>query len=299
MIAIDSTRNRGRLVGIVRIVVGLLWLANLEWKRPPDFGRDLSNGLYKYVDSAVRNPVFAPYSWFVEHVVVKQYTLFGWVTLLVEAGLAVCLLLGWHTRIAALVGAGMAVNIMLSVLYYDKQYEWPWSYYLMIAIHLALFATLAGDHLGLDGLRAAGAEASRRAIVVLGAVGAIVGVVALIVASDRSFTAHQGALVGWARGELKLLWFNPFSALLTVVLGALAVAGAWRRLHVLVLAAAAGFALMALQVLAQWRYRKGDWTGGVLGGTGATMAFWAMLAVGLAVSARRARSVTNASTAVT
>ena len=36
--------------------------------------------------------------------------------------------------------------------------------------------------------------------------------------SGRSFTAQQGKLVGWAAGELKLLWFNPFSALLTAVL---------------------------------------------------------------------------------
>ena len=289
MIDALAARVRGPLIGAMRIVVGVLWLANLEWKRPPDFGRDLQNGLYKYVDSAVRNPVFGPYSWFVEHVVLKNYALFGWMTLLLESALCVCLLLGLRTSIAALVGAGTSVSIALSVLYYDKQYEWPWSYYLMIAAHLLLFAALAGDHLGLDGLARKGAEASRRALVVLGGVAVAVGLVALIVASDRSFAARQGALIGWANGELKLLWFNPLSALLTLALGLALVMAALRRIPTLALGASGAFALMALQVLAQWRYNKGNWTGGVLGGTGATMAFWAALAVGAFVSARRAR----------
>ena len=77
-----STRSSTAAIGAVRIVAGLLWLANLEWKRPPDFGRNQKNGLYKYVDGAVAHRVFAPWSWIVQHVVLKQYTLFGWTTLL-------------------------------------------------------------------------------------------------------------------------------------------------------------------------------------------------------------------------
>ena len=75
----------GRIIGAMRILAGLLWLANLEWKRPPNFGRDLNNGLYKYVDSAVRLPVFDPFAWIVEHVVLEHYTLFGWYTLTASA----------------------------------------------------------------------------------------------------------------------------------------------------------------------------------------------------------------------
>ena len=83
-------------------------------------------------------------------------------TLLLEAALCVCLLLGYRTTIAALVGAGTSVSIALSVLYYDKQYEWPWSYYLMIGIHLLLLASLAGQHYGLDGLKGRGPGSWRR-----------------------------------------------------------------------------------------------------------------------------------------
>lgn len=57
-----QTRSNNIAIGAVRIVAGLLWLANLEWKRPLDFGRSQKNGLYKYVDGAVAHRVFAPWS---------------------------------------------------------------------------------------------------------------------------------------------------------------------------------------------------------------------------------------------
>jgi uncharacterized membrane protein YphA (DoxX/SURF4 family) len=267
-------------IGAVRIAAGLLWLSNLEWKRPPDFGAHLKNGLYKYVEGAVSHPVFAPWSWIVEHVVLKHYTLFGWSTLLLESTLAVMLLLGLWTRPVALVGAANSLVIGLSVLHYPN--EWPWSYYLMIVLHLLLFATAAGRSVGLDGVRSGGIDRRRRAIVVLGVVAAAVGLVSLVVASGTNFTAHRGALVGWAAGELKLVWFNPLSAILTAVLGLVAVVSVKLHRSELRWITVGGFALMALQVLAQWRYRDGNWTGGLLGGTGANFALWSTFAVGIA-----------------
>lgn len=283
----NTPRLNGAVIGLMRVVVGVLWLANLEWKRPPDFGRDLQNGLYKYVDSAVRLPVFAPFSWFIENVVLKQYTLFGWITLLLESALAACLILGLHTRLAALVGAGLSVNILLSVLYYDKQYEWPWSYYLMIAAHLLLFGAAAGRHWGLDGVLQRSSDVRRRALTLLGGIAVVIGVWGLIASADGSFAARQGTMIGWGKGELKLLWFNPLSALITAGLGGLAIAGAKLKRPAFTLAAAGLFAAMALQVVVQWRYNGGNWTGGILGGTGANLAFWAMLAIGLGVTNTR------------
>lgn len=186
------------ILAAVRITAGLLWLANLEWKRPPDFGENLGNGLYKYIDSAIRNPVFDPYSWFVENVVAKQYTAFGWFTLLSEATLAALLILGYKTRWAALFGALFTVPIFLSVLYYDQQYEWPWSYYLMIALHLAVFASAAGQYAGLDGVLARGPAARARAATVLGAVATVVGILGLVVARSVDFFAEQGS--PWSAG---------------------------------------------------------------------------------------------------
>lgn len=272
----------GSIVGAMRIVVGLLWLSNLEWKRPSDFGLKAQNGLYKYVDSAIRNPVLGVHKYFIQHVVLPHYVLFGWITLFTEAALAIFLILGWHTRIAALVGAFMSINIGLSVLYYDKAAEWPWSYYLMFTAHLLLFAIAAGRHLGLDGVLTRGGDARRYALRVLGISSVVVGVLGLFVARNVGFAAHEGALLGWSRGELKLLWFTPLSAVLTIVLGLIAVAASVLRRREIGFIAAAGFGVMALFTLLQWHaLSTGGWTGGVFGGTGSNVAFWALMAIGI------------------
>jgi TQO small subunit DoxD len=283
------------ILGLMRIIVGTLWLANIEWKRPPDFGFKANNGLYKYVDSAVRNPVLGVHKYFIQHVVLPNYTLFGWITLFTEVALAVTLILGWRTRLAALVGASMSINIGLSVLYYDKAAEWPWSYYLMFAAHLMIFAIGAGKHLGLDGVLKRDGAARRRALRVLGLVSVVVAILGFVVARNTGFAAKQGALLGWARGELKVLWFTPLSALLTLVFGALGVASAQLRRKEVGLIGAAGFAVMTLLTLLQWRaLDAGGWTGGILGGTGANMAFWAMMALGMGLCALGATSSTDA-----
>lgn len=67
-----------------------------------------------------------------------------------ESALAALLLLGLWTGPVALLAALNSVAIGLSVLHYRN--EWPWSCYLMIALHVLLFATEAGDDIGLDGV---------------------------------------------------------------------------------------------------------------------------------------------------
>jgi thiosulfate dehydrogenase (quinone) large subunit len=283
---------RGHIVGLMRIIVGLLWLANLEWKRPLDFGQDKGNGLYKYVDSAVRRPVFGPFSWFIENVVVKQYRLFGWVTLVVEIALAVCLLLGFHTRLAALIGAVMSINILLSVLNYDKATEWPWSYYLMFAIHLLIFAVGAG-RMSIDGLRSGDGANRTHGVQALGAIAVVVGVIGVIAARAGDFASTHGEVIGYAQGnwELKLLRLNVLSAILTIAVGLIAVVGARVGKSMLAWVSVLALSLMSLQVLLQWRASDGPdgFTGGVLGGTGATLAFWLLLAVGMVACMRPSR----------
>lgn len=134
----------------VRLIMGLLWLTNVGWKLPPDFGRDSGRGLYRFTSSAVEHEVFGPFAWIVREVVLPNFTIFGWMVLLVEALLGAFLLLGLATRFWAVVGMVQTMAIGLSVL--NAPHEWSWSYYLMFVGHLAVLAAAAGRTFGLDAL---------------------------------------------------------------------------------------------------------------------------------------------------
>jgi len=147
-----DTRQSRRLVAATRVIVAFLWIQNSYWKVPPDFGRDRRppEGLYQFTRYAVDHPVFPPYSFVVEHVVLPNFTFFAWMTLLVEASLGGFLLIGLATRFWAVVGLVQSLVIALSVL--KAPHEWHWSYYLMATAHLMLFAVAAGRAGGLDGV---------------------------------------------------------------------------------------------------------------------------------------------------
>jgi thiosulfate dehydrogenase (quinone) large subunit len=147
-----SSRASRVLIAVIRVLVALLWIENLSWKRPPDFGlhSDPPAGLYDQTLNGVRNEVLAPWAWLLEHVVVPNFEVFAWLTFAVEAGLGAFLLIGLLTRFWALVGVLQTTAITLSVL--NTPHEWFWSYLLMYAVHLALIATAAGRAYGLDGV---------------------------------------------------------------------------------------------------------------------------------------------------
>jgi thiosulfate dehydrogenase [quinone] large subunit len=130
---------------VIRIALGLLWASNAGWKRPPDF-----ESLKRFTSFAGSHPVFPPYSWLVENVILPNFAFFGWLVLLVEAALGAFLLVGLATRFWAVVGMLQTMAIALSVL--NAPNEWEWSYYLMFLAHLAIFAAAAGRVAGVDGL---------------------------------------------------------------------------------------------------------------------------------------------------
>ena len=292
-------RLRGGVLGIGRIVVGLMWLANLHWKVPPGFGESSGGGLYKYSESVTRHSTFAPFTWVTEEIVLPNFAVFGWFTVVAETVLAVLLIVGYRTKLAALAGAAMSVPIFLSVVYYDRADEWSWAYFLMIAAHLLVYASDAGAHLGLDGVLRRGGD-PWRAIRAAGVVSTMIGVLGLYVARSVDFAGEQVALLGSDAGfvnddgdlvrrwELKFVWFNPLWALLTVVLGGLALAAF--RLPWAARAAGAGFAVLSVVIFAMqnFDYLRDD---GVVQtvGTSANAAVWASFALVLLLGDRAAR----------
>jgi hypothetical protein len=132
-------------------------------------------------------------------------------------------------------------------------------------------------------------ERMRRALLVLAALAVVLGVVALIKARDVGFTeanpatVDPGAVLFGTSDDLpwgKLLQFNPLGALVTLVLGVLALVGAWLRQRWLVIVAAIGFAACAIQVLVQFGRSSN-----LLGGRGGNLGVFLAFAVGLAVLA--------------
>jgi len=146
----EVTRASRIMIAALRCGVALMWIQNVAWKVPPDFGRANNDGLFFWAGLAVSHPVFAPYSTFVDAVVLPNIEVFGWFTLFIEGGLGAFLLIGLATRFWAVVGIGQTLAITLSVLFAPN--EWQWSYYLMGLAHLAILATAAGRCYGVDGL---------------------------------------------------------------------------------------------------------------------------------------------------
>jgi hypothetical protein len=127
--------------GVLRWTAALLWLANVNWKVPPDFGRSGERcvALCRYVEAGAEFPVAPGSGWFFENVASPNLAVFGWITLISEAALVVLLISGRFVRSAAVLGIAMSAGIGMAVA--NAEHEWYWSYLLMIALHLAILVT--------------------------------------------------------------------------------------------------------------------------------------------------------------
>ncbi|MCP3821703.1 hypothetical protein NLX86_27505 [Streptomyces sp. A3M-1-3] len=64
----DVPRGHAAAAVFLRVLLlGLMWLYNVEWKRPPGF-----SGLTHFASFAVSHPVLPPFSWVVEHLVLPH-----------------------------------------------------------------------------------------------------------------------------------------------------------------------------------------------------------------------------------
>lgn len=181
-----------------RIIAGLLWLANTDWKRPPDFGRDADRGLWVFTNHGIENEVFGPFRWVLEDIVIPNFELFGWITIASEVTLAALLLSGTFTRFAGLLGVGQAVAITLSVL--NTPGEYNWAYYMMIGLHLAIIG-LGGGPWSVDAVIAK-AKAGDRARVLRSVTAGSYAVGGLLIGAgawityelrDRPFSVSESA----------------------------------------------------------------------------------------------------------
>ncbi len=276
--AVDSSpRASGVAVAALRILVGLMWLYNVGWKRPPDFGEDSGSGVYGFSVDAVDYPVFPPYSWIVEHLVLPNFTAFGWMVLVVETFLAVLLLTGTLVRLAALVGVGQSLAIGLSVA--ETPGEWPWAYWMMIGIHVVLLFSASARTAAVDAVRAEAVHGRGRPAAVWllrgwGTVVGLAGVVAFVLAVDEDPLASVGSRLGGPDLSISLGSYNLVGALTLVGVALLMLAAAQLGRRDVALAATVVAALAAVSLYAQLS-RADVW----LGGSNTSAAFFLCAAV--------------------
>jgi uncharacterized membrane protein YphA (DoxX/SURF4 family) len=278
----------GIALAMLRILAGLLWLAHVWWKVPPDFGENRHTGLWFWTHLAVDHPVFPPYSWLVEHVVLPNFTAFGWLVLVVETLLPVLLLTGTAVRLAALIGIGQSLAIGLSVA--EAPNEWPWAYAMMIGIHVVLLLAPSARYAAVDAVRAAriagnAAPVARRLLGGWGVVLTIIAVIAGAKSLGDDFLARRGEGVGYPPLQLFLGDYNMLAALVLLVVAVLMLAGAVMRGRALALTAAIVAAVAALSIYVQLG-RTNIWLGGNL----STAAVFVCAAV-IDVGARPLRTV--------
>ncbi len=266
----EVPRGQAFAAACLRVLLGLLWLYNVSWKRPPDFGQDAGSGLYKFTSYAVSHPVFPPYSWVVEHVVLKVFTPFGWLVLLAETTLAVLLLTGAWVRLAAAIGVAQSVAIALSVAFAPN--EWPWSYWLMIGAHAVILFSSAGRVLAVDGVRA-GLPIRRTLGLVWGVLTVLVGAYSILGSLGDPLATRGPGLVS-SDLSISLGAYNLIGGLVLVVAGALLLFASRDSPRKVTQAAAVLSAVAGLSLHAQLGF-----TDPLLGGTATSAAFFFAVAV--------------------
>lgn len=96
----------------------------------------------------IQHPTFPFYANFVETTVIPNFLLFAWLIFLAELLTGISLLTGTLTRLGALVGLLMSLNLGIGLL--EVPGEWPWSYAMMAMWHGTFLITAPGRLLGVD-----------------------------------------------------------------------------------------------------------------------------------------------------
>ena len=131
---------------LLRVIVGTMWWQQSLWKVPPHYDW----GLIHWMEEMVEHASIELQSDLVRDLVLPNIAVFGPLVYAIEVGIAVSLILGLLTRVGALLGALMAINLWLGL--YNAPSEWPWTYMFLVVIQLIYLIDPPGRSLGVDAL---------------------------------------------------------------------------------------------------------------------------------------------------
>jgi hypothetical protein len=142
-----------------RLIIGYLWITQLQWKMPPQFGcpadfavsaslQARTTGLCDWTGLMAAYSKLPAHGAFVNSVIVPNLAWMGWGIWLLEAFVAVSLALGVFSRLGGLLGFLQAVNLYIGLT--AIPFEWYWTYGMLYTLHLIFFAVPPGRFLGVD-----------------------------------------------------------------------------------------------------------------------------------------------------
>jgi uncharacterized membrane protein YphA (DoxX/SURF4 family) len=137
------------IFGILRMLYGILWLQQVTWKVPPDFGLARQDGLYYWTSQMAKYSLLPPHQFFVKSVVLPNFLFFAWLTLLTELFIGFSHLVGIVSRLGALLALAMSANLLVGLARHPG--EWPWSYVMLLGYAFLFLSGHPGRVLGLDG----------------------------------------------------------------------------------------------------------------------------------------------------
>lgn len=155
-----TDRSSDTILGLIRVLVATLWFTQLLWKLPwANYGcpagelvpRPDATGLCDWIGREIREPRYNLYLDFLNGFVSPNL---GWMAFLIvgsEAVMAFSLMTGAFTRLGALAGLAMGINLFIGLTAVRRPYEWDWTYLMLPALN-AVFVAIGGRWVGLDAL---------------------------------------------------------------------------------------------------------------------------------------------------